>query len=114
MHYVALHRWLNRTFPRTGRCEFCARTSRPTQYASIGHRYTRCRHDYFELCQPCHAAFDTVPGRDLGAMHREKTHCPRGHAYDAQNTYRHRGERHCRECKRGAARAWKRRQRARA
>jgi hypothetical protein len=32
-----------------------------------------------------------------------KDHCPRGHPYDEQNTYRHQGKRHCRRCR--AARA---------
>ena len=35
-----------------------------------------------------------------------KTHCPRGHEYDATNTYRHDGRRHCRECRRINWRAW--------
>jgi len=37
---------------------------------------------------------DTRPAANL-----KKTHCPRGHAYDAANTYIARGgERHCRTC----------------
>lgn len=31
---------------------------------------------------------------------RVKTHCPAGHAYDEANTYRYRGGRYCRACKR--------------
>lgn len=38
-------------------------------------------------------------GRDFGAAQRAKTHCPRGHAYDATNTYTSKaGKRHCKEC----------------
>jgi hypothetical protein len=33
-----------------------------------------------------------------GDNHRRKTHCPQGHPYDASNTYRYRGERHCKAC----------------
>jgi len=28
-----------------------------------------------------------------------KTHCKRGHEFTPENTYRHGGQRHCRECK---------------
>ncbi len=28
-----------------------------------------------------------------------KTHCPQGHPYTEENTYRHKGGRHCRECR---------------
>jgi len=40
---------------------------------------------------------------------RAKTHCPRGHPYDEANTYRSRGGRYCRTCKREAMRRWRRR-----
>lgn len=36
----------------------------------------------------------------LGAIHRAKTACPRGHPYDDANTIRYRGARGCRECRR--------------
>lgn len=29
-----------------------------------------------------------------------RTHCPRGHPYDDENTYEHKGKRYCRECAR--------------
>jgi HNH endonuclease len=35
------------------------------------------------------------------------THCPRGHPYDEENTYRHRGYRFCRACNRAAVRRYK-------
>jgi hypothetical protein len=57
--YGAIHTWLNRQNPRTGRCEWCARTTRKTHYASASHaRYTYNRADWLELCVPCHRAFD--------------------------------------------------------
>jgi HNH endonuclease len=34
----------------------------------------------------------------LGAIHRVKTHCPRGHQYTAKNTRSYRGKRFCRAC----------------
>lgn len=36
----------------------------------------------------------------LGEANRRKTHCPHGHPYDADNTCRCRGGRHCLTCKR--------------
>jgi hypothetical protein len=39
---------------------------------------------------------------------RLKTHCPQGHAYDADNTYiRSNGWRQCKECKRAGVRKWR-------
>lgn len=39
-----------------------------------------------------------LKGRDRNG-HRDKTHCPSGHPYDAKNTYvSKRGDRMCREC----------------
>jgi hypothetical protein len=44
---------------------------------------------------------------NIAALHKAKTHCPRGHPYDEENTYRNpRGERACRTCQRLHARAW--------
>ena len=37
---------------------------------------------------------DTIPARNL-----RKTHCPQGHPYDEENTYRHRGKRQCQLCR---------------
>jgi hypothetical protein len=34
---------------------------------------------------------------------RQKTHCPQGHEYTPENTYRHNGGRYCRACNRIAA-----------
>lgn len=49
---------------------------------------------YMPLCSKCHRRFDP-PGR----WHAAKTHCPQGHPYDQENTYRHpRGDRQCRTC----------------
>jgi len=42
----------------------------------------------------------------FGIGQSRKTRCPQGHPYDEANTYRHRGERHCRTCAREANRRW--------
>src|ERR1039458_2219048 len=56
--YLAIHRWINREYLRTGRCEWCGTTNRKTDYASVGHRYLHNRAEWFEFCRPCHKAFD--------------------------------------------------------
>lgn len=99
--YRFLHTWMNQTFPRMGRCEYCGSTRRRTQYASAGHRYTKHFADWFELCKPCHLAFDGGPSENVGHHLRERTHCPQGHAYDEANTnITPQGRRECRACKR--------------
>lgn len=36
---------------------------------------------------------------NITTIHRNKTHCPKGHPYDESNTYvSHNGSRHCRKC----------------
>ena len=40
-----------------------------------------------------------------------KTHCLAGHPYDEENTYRYRGERQCRICRREAVRRYQQRKR---
>lgn len=52
-----------------------------------------------------------MTGLARGEELRTRTHCPRGHPYDEENTYRNRGERTCRECGRVAARIYQRRKR---
>lgn len=50
---------------------------------------------------------DWQPG-DANVGQAAKTHCPAGHPYDEANTYRWRGERHCRACRRELKRARRR------
>lgn len=50
------------------------------------------------------SAVNSIRG-DGAKWQRIKTHCPRGHAYTAENTYVERGRRHCRECGRAWCRA---------
>lgn len=47
---------------------------------------------------------NNLRGYSASAKNAKKTHCPGGHEYTAQNTYIHRGMRHCRACHRIQAR----------
>lgn len=50
-----------------------------------------------------------------GAFNAAKTHCPKGHPYDEENTYYRKGNKNLRECltcKRAAQRRWKAQKRA--
>lgn len=42
----------------------------------------------------------------LPSINARKTHCHRGHPFDAENTYVYEGGRHCRECQRQANIRW--------
>jgi hypothetical protein len=103
--YYVIHQRLQRQFPKVGRCEYCAATDRRTEYASVGHRYSRWRHDWFELCQRCHHAFDG--GGGAPDYQRAKTHCPHGHEFTPENTYIRAsdGGRECHTCRKARAAA---------
>jgi len=59
----SIHVWLTRNYPKTGVCERCGARGK-TNYASInGHRYTRERADYAELCPGCHLKLDYANGQ---------------------------------------------------
>lgn len=50
---------------------------------------------------------ENVARGDTGLHNRIKTHCPKGHPYDAVNTYTNpQGRRVCRQCARDAGRAY--------
>lgn len=55
--YTAIHVWLTRNHPKTGRCEECGREGR-TDYSNTSGEYRRDRADYRELCRSCHRLFD--------------------------------------------------------
>lgn len=48
---------------------------------------------------------NTLRGNGFAADEARRTHCPQGHPYDEQNTYRYRGLRYCLICRRAHARA---------
>jgi hypothetical protein len=56
--YTSLHRWMATNFPLAGTCEHCGDSDKPTEYASVGHVYTRLREDWLELCRSCHRRMD--------------------------------------------------------
>jgi hypothetical protein len=73
--YSSIHQWINRTFPRVGRCEWCAATDRETEYATArADVYTSNRADWLELCIPCHRNLDGTAGH----MHTRKAIAKRG------------------------------------
>jgi hypothetical protein len=43
-------------------------------------------------------AENVARGRSFGGENARKTHCPKGHPYDAANTYTSRGRRYCAAC----------------
>lgn len=43
---------------------------------------------------------NNLRGYSRSAQHARKTHCPAGHEYTFDNTYMHRGARHCKTCHR--------------
>lgn len=45
-------------------------------------------------------AAENVRRGTVGWNHRDKTHCPKGHPYDDENTYHGTNGRACRECQR--------------
>ena len=54
---------------------------------------------------PSANSLDSV--RNGNHIHARKTHCPKGHEFDAENTYVHPdGSRKCRECRRAQNRAY--------
>jgi hypothetical protein len=56
--YFAIHKYLRRTYPKTGACDECGRR-KGTEYALIhGCSYSRNRQDYRELCKACHRRYD--------------------------------------------------------
>ncbi len=73
----------------------------------------RVRH----CCNPAHMEVvthreNTLRGTSPSALCARKTHCPKGHAYDPQNTrLDDRNRRNCRACQRIAARAYRERKR---
>ena len=56
--YTALHAWLNKEYPRSGKCERCGQTEKPTEYANISGQYDWDREDFEELCHRCHMVSD--------------------------------------------------------
>jgi hypothetical protein len=74
-------------------------------------RFRRCvRPGHLE---PTTRRENLLRGETIPARNAAKTHCPAGHPYDEENTYWHRGGRHCKACARRHSAAAGRRRRAR-
>ena len=50
--------------------------------------------------EPVSNRINNLRGYSSSALNAKKTHCPEGHEYTSENTYMHRGMRHCRTCHR--------------
>jgi len=55
--YFVKHTWINKHYPKKGRCYFCGQ-KRFTHYANISGEYKRDIKDFVELCVSCHKKFD--------------------------------------------------------
>lgn len=67
--------------------------------------------DHMRVCSPRDNTLRS--NRAPGALNARKTHCPRGHPYDEENTMRRPdGRRRCRTCERDWSREYQRRRRA--
>lgn len=54
--------------------------------------------------EPVTRQVNLLRGRTIAAAHAAKTHCPKGHPYSEENTYRCRGIRQCRTCRAAVSR----------
>lgn len=63
-------------------------------------RNPACCNPYPDHLEPVTHRENVLRGEAPAAHHARKTHCPRGHAYDEQNTRVYRGSRYCRACSR--------------
>lgn len=58
--------------------------------------------------EPVTPRVNTLRSTAVTAAHAAKTHCPQGHEYSAENTYRNAAGRHCRICRLEASRRHRR------
>jgi HNH endonuclease len=77
-----------------------------------GKQLDHFRCDNPPCCNPRHlrptTAWENVlRSNSVAAVSAAKTHCPKGHPYDDENTMRSGNRRSCRECKRESYRQWR-------
>ena len=61
--YQGVHSYMQRNYPKTGRCETCGKDAR-THWSNVDHRYRRVRKDWVELCPSCHKKHDLALTQD--------------------------------------------------
>ncbi len=71
--YFVKHEWLNRHFPKTGRCDQCGAEGKTHYALRHGLEYTRNREDYLELCPRCHVRYDDIANRAWTTRRRRLT-----------------------------------------
>lgn len=92
-------------------CERCGKPGPNQRHHVDGNPGNNDRANISILCNRCHMEIDgrlaALPTLGLAAAQAqaERTHCPRGHEYSEENTYRHRGKRYCRACNRESHRS---------
>ncbi len=74
-----------------------------------GCKYRHCVNPWhLEAVTPQVNAQRSTAGAKAGERMQAKTHCPRGHEYTLENTWRNgKGERFCRACNRANAKKWR-------
>ena len=102
-HYVLIHRWvweqINGPIPEGVEIMHACDNKPCFRY---DHLVAGTRHDTAMLM--------VARGRHE-CQTRYVTHCPHGHPYDEENTYRHDGKRQCRTCRRARSNVGRRRRR---
>lgn len=106
-HVNVGHKRARRLYRELGDCERCGEVPARDRHHRDGDPFNNDRGNVAFLCRRCHQIEDgrfellrTIALRQAQAQ-TERTHCPRGHAYDEENTYiTPAGERRCRACRR--------------
>lgn len=95
--YVALHKWVREQWGKPTHCEHCGGTEGRLHWSNISRKYLKVRNDWQMLCASCHVVYDS-----------RKTHCPKGHEYTQDNTYKAPAgnQIRCRECNRAIVKQW--------
>lgn len=60
--YGGLHQWVYKMLTKTGKCEHCGTTARPTEWSNISFEYRRDLTDWQEICHQCHSRYDRENG----------------------------------------------------